>query len=218
MKRRETIQDIIQQYHTAGDYQGWFEALYAAAEGDPDIVPWAKLVPHPHFTRWADQQRLRGDGQRALVVGCGLGDDAEDLAKRGFDVTAFDLSESAIGWCRKRFPESDVAYHVADLFKPPSEWVSAFDFVLEINTIQAMPPEMRAGAIAQVAKLIVPGGLLLLVARGREEHEMLFGPPWPLSESEVRLFEGQGFQAETFETFENQAGVKRFRAAYRRSS
>jgi hypothetical protein len=30
---------------------------------------------------------------------------------------------------------------VADLFNPPSEWKHHFDFVLEIYTIQALPPK-----------------------------------------------------------------------------
>ena len=52
--------------------------------------------------------------QKALIIGCGLGDDAEALAKLGFEVTAFDISTSAIAWCQQRFPDSTVNYLVAD--------------------------------------------------------------------------------------------------------
>lgn len=45
-----------------------------------------------------------GEGLSAVVVGCGLGDDAEALAAAGFAVTAFDVSGSAIAWAKERFP------------------------------------------------------------------------------------------------------------------
>ncbi|MCC5670705.1 class I SAM-dependent methyltransferase [Nostoc sp. CHAB 5784] len=41
-------------------------------------------------------------GQKALVIGCGLGDDAEAIASLGFEVTAFDISPTAIAWCQER--------------------------------------------------------------------------------------------------------------------
>src|ERR1700724_1465540 len=75
-----------------------FEEIYVQAGQDFTAVPWAALAPHP-----------------ALVVGCGLGDDAEEAARRGYQVTAFDLSPTAIGHCRDRFPGSAVDYQVADL-------------------------------------------------------------------------------------------------------
>jgi len=63
------------------------------------------------------------------VVGCGLGDDAEALAQQGFQVTAFDISPTAIAWCEKRFPDSQVKYQVADLFALDPAWHHKFDFV-----------------------------------------------------------------------------------------
>ncbi len=71
------------------------------------------------------------NNRKALVVGCGLGDDAEFLSQQGFTVTAFDVSPTAIAWCKQRFPGSTVSYHVTDLFEPSAKWLSSFDFVLE---------------------------------------------------------------------------------------
>lgn len=39
---------------------------------------------------------------RAVVIGCGLGDDAEYLASMGYEVTAFDISPTAIAMCHTR--------------------------------------------------------------------------------------------------------------------
>ncbi|MEZ4735912.1 MAG: methyltransferase domain-containing protein [Caldilineaceae bacterium] len=117
----------------------WFEHLYQNAQGNSAAIPWAVLQPRPAFLQWAQRTKLQGNGRRALVIGCGLGDDAEELARRGFQVVAFDLSPTAVAWCQERFPQSAVTYVVADLFAAPATWLRAFDFVLEIFTIQALP-------------------------------------------------------------------------------
>ena len=37
---------------------------------------------------------------KALIIGCGLGDDAIGLENIGFTVTAFDISQHCIDWCK----------------------------------------------------------------------------------------------------------------------
>ena len=103
----------------------WFEAVYNLAEGDPACVPWANLAPHPLLAEWLSHNDLAG--KRALDVGCGLGDNAEALARSGARTVAFDLSDRAIEWARDRFPGTSVSYRSADLFDAPPEWAGAFD-------------------------------------------------------------------------------------------
>ena len=74
----------------------WFEPLYAGSNTDGEGVPWANMGIHPAFDGWLKDHPLDGAGKRALVVGCGMGDDAIELEKRGFAVTAFDVADSAI--------------------------------------------------------------------------------------------------------------------------
>jgi 2-polyprenyl-3-methyl-5-hydroxy-6-metoxy-1,4-benzoquinol methylase len=78
-----------------------------------------------------------------LVVGCGLGDDAKYLHDVGFKVTAFDISPSAIEWAKTTVRRIRYPFEVADLFQPYRGWLGAFDFVLEVYTIQPLPMEMR---------------------------------------------------------------------------
>src|SRR3982751_5986894 len=97
---------------------------------------------------------LKGNERTALVVGCGLGDDAKYLHDLGFKVTAFDISPTAIEWAKKLYPDAGIDFVAADLFKPPSEWENAFDFVLEIYTIQPLPLEMRPQVIDAIASFV----------------------------------------------------------------
>lgn len=119
----------------------WFETLYSNSNESGEGVPWANMSPHPIFKDWLDQNKNCGEGKTALVIGCGMGDDAIALEQNGFSVTAFDVSESAIELCKKRFPHSEVNFVQADLIEGIPEWQGQFDFVLEIYTIQALPPK-----------------------------------------------------------------------------
>ncbi len=91
----------------AGDPTGWFERLYAAAADGTTGVPWDRRAPSPLLVQWAEGRALRSKAGRApvaLVVGCGLGDDAEFIAGLGFRTVAFDISASAIGAAQAALP------------------------------------------------------------------------------------------------------------------
>ena len=68
---------------------------------------------------------VRGDGagRRAVVVGAGLGADAEHLVQHGWRTVAFDVSPAAVRLARQRHPDSQVAYQVADLLALPPDLV-----------------------------------------------------------------------------------------------
>src|SRR6202041_714594 len=75
-RERKRARELAAEFVAQGNPTGWFEALYR---------------DHP--------QKINGP---ALVVGCGLGDDAEQLATWGFQTTAFDISQTAIRAAKKR--------------------------------------------------------------------------------------------------------------------
>lgn len=210
--------DIIRGFLQRGDATGWFEALYAAADGDASKVPWAHMAANPHLMTWLAEHDLRGEGQRALVVGCGLGDDAEELARRGFAVTAFDVSESAINWCKQRFFKGDVQYVVADLFHPPQDWIGVYDFVLESRTIQSLPVSLRDNCMRHIADFIAPGGQLWVMCVGREDDTEATGPPWPISRKELARFEENGLTQTLFESHVRPDDYPQFRAVYQRAA
>jgi 2-polyprenyl-3-methyl-5-hydroxy-6-metoxy-1,4-benzoquinol methylase len=218
----ENLQFYIKQLATEAlqksDPSAWFEVLYAKAKGDTAQIPWAKLAPHPYLQDWLTNHQPFAFGQKALVIGCGLGDDAEALVNLGFEVTAFDISPTAIAWCQERFPNSTVNYIVADLLATPSQWDQAFNFVFECRNIQALPLNVRSWVISSVTSVLAPGGTLLMITRVRDTEAEPSGPPWPLSNSELAQFKNLGlYQVEQLVFLEpGQIDVKQVRIEYRR--
>ena len=174
-----------------------FEEIYAGAGEDLASIPWADLTANPALTAWLDE-RPAPDGLSGLVVACGLGDDAEELARRGYRVTAFDVSPTAIRRCRERFPASRVDYVIADVFDLPSAWRGSFDLVVEIRTLQSLPLERRQTAARAIAATVAPGGLLFVRAAAREPEEPLGSRPWPLTRSDLDPFTGAGLLERSF--------------------
>ncbi|MEB3343675.1 class I SAM-dependent methyltransferase [Okeania sp.] len=208
-KQPEAIQEKVKKLATESQKTNptaWFDILYSEAEGDATKIPWARLTTHPYLQEWLDISQPQGKGHTALVIGCGLGDDAEALANLGFQVTAFDISTQAIAWCQKRFPDSSVNYLVADLLELDSGWYRKFDLVVESRTIQALPIEMRSQVINCIAPLVANGGTLLVITRIRDYNSLPDGPPWPLSEKELAEFIELGLEEMRRNFFLSEAG------------
>lgn len=199
----------------------WFEELYAQAESSGlSVVPWADLEPNPNLVTWLDREPVDGEEKSALVVGCGLGDDAEELSRRGFQVTAFDVSGSAIAIAAKRFAESAVDYVAADLFQPPKHWTGKYDLVHEAYTLQVLPGWLRPKALGQLAGFVAPDGKLLLIARARDDADGPGELPWPLTRTDLDAVTGFGLERIAIEDYfdDEVPPVRRFRAVYGRPS
>jgi SAM-dependent methyltransferase len=201
----------------AGDPTGWFEQLYAAAAGGQLAVPWDRGAPSRYLTQLAADCGLRGPGH-AVVVGCGLGNDAEFIAGLGFQTTAFDISPTAIATAHRRFPGSAVRYQTADLLHPPAAWRQAFDLVVESLTLQALPDPPRRDAIASLASLVAPHGTLIVIARACEPGQAVDGPPWALTRAEIDALTDNGLEPVRIEdlTDEQMPWPRRWRAEFRR--
>jgi SAM-dependent methyltransferase len=167
-----------------------FEAIYAGAEAGGAKPPWDHGAPRPQLVEWAEARTLTGEGREALVVGCGFGADAEFLAGSGFRTTGFDFAPTAIAAARRRHPDSEVDYVVADVLDLPPEWQGRFDLVVESLTVQSMPPEQHPVAAQNIAALVAPGGTLLVLATTRDKGSAVQGPPWPLTRTELEAFVG----------------------------
>ncbi|KKD38203.1 MAG: methyltransferase domain-containing protein [Limnoraphis robusta] len=215
---RNKIVSLATESLKNNDATGWFETVYTDAEGDTSQVPWARSQPHPYLQDWLEKYPPKTDGKTAIVIGCGLGDDAEALAKLGFKVTAFDISPTAISWCHQRFPNTTVNYFVGDLFNLDSSLQHSFDFVFECRTIQALPLNMRSDSIQAISSLVAEKGTLIVITRYRDSENEPDGPPWPLSEGELSQFKQLGLEEIRRDRFieEDKPGVVQFRLQYQR--
>ena len=204
---RRRARQLAAQAAASGDPAGWFETLYAEARAGRAVVPWDDGQPNPHLSQWAKTaagRRIAGPGRRALVVGCGVGEDPEFLARLGCQVTAFDVSPTAVAEARRRFPRSPVDYQVADLLAPPPGWARAFDLVAEIYTVQALYGQARAAAIRALAGLVAPGGTLLVIARATDDQDPVRDPammPWALNRRELDAMAADTLTARSVEKF-----------------
>ncbi|MFL6178113.1 MAG: class I SAM-dependent methyltransferase [Ornithinibacter sp.] len=171
-----------------GEPTRWFEELWSAAARDEVDLPWDRTAPYPPVLALVD---AAGDapGRHAVVVGAGLGADAELLASRGYRTVAFDLAPSAVDLARARYPRSAVDYRVADLLDLPADLLGAFDLVVDVFTVQALPRQLRSRAVDGIRSLLAPGGELLAVQFVHEDDAPEDdGPPWLVTRAEMESF------------------------------
>ncbi|MCY4054046.1 MAG: class I SAM-dependent methyltransferase [Hyphomicrobiales bacterium] len=180
---RESIRELAAQYVESGRPLSWFDLAYELYGENKIGIPWVERVVNPIFLKWFKKHKPAPC--KALVVGCGLGDDAAYLAKQGFQVTAFDISERAVQECKKRFPCLPVDWRTLNLFESPEEFYGQFDFVLEIYTLQVLPGSMRRDAFSHMCRFVSPKGKILLISCARNAEDNPGRMPWPLTIDEL---------------------------------
>jgi len=174
--------------------KNFFETVYGNADHDNlAAIPWATLAPNVYLEKHLSMHDAVL-GKKALVIGCGLGDDALILEKHGYEVDALDISPSAIALAKKRHPESKVDFHVGDIYDMPESSIGKYDFVYEGLTIQSLPPSDRERLVKIIVSLVGHGGELLVYAHSQDDEDNYGGPPWPLYNDELLLFEKEGLK------------------------
>ena len=133
----------------------------------------------PELLDLAESLRLEV-GPRVAVPGCGLGHDAAELARWGFEVTGVDFAPSAIEGARARYGAA-VDWRQEDWFAldlPP------FDAIFDHTCFVAMAPERRPEYLASLAARLRPGGLWL----GAFFHTVATppGPPFAIEPEALR--------------------------------
>jgi SAM-dependent methyltransferase len=160
-----------------GDPAFWDEYYQ---QGTP---PWDKGEPAPPLVElWETLGFAPG---AMLVPGCGSAADAVHFAQLGCTVTAVDIADEAIARARARAEEHGVAIevHQGDVCALPAEWAAKFDYVLEHTCYCAISPDARDGYVAEMARVLKPGGWLLGLFF---HHGFEGGPPWHIPEEDLR--------------------------------
>jgi len=193
----------------------WFDDLYKKNENSHENIPWARQDVNPYLQTYLDEERdFKG---KALVIGCGLADDAYALVNAGYDTLAIDISQTALDIAQKRFPDANITFKKQDIFDMPSEYFEHFDFVFEAQTIQSLPREFRSKMIQAVANCVSKDGELLVVAHKKQQSND--GPPWPLTQEEIDQFKEHNLKELSFELVmeKSQISNTRFRVLYKKS-
>ncbi|MCH9730433.1 MAG: class I SAM-dependent methyltransferase [Actinomycetia bacterium] len=152
---------------------------------------------HQHRREAAWFRRLAGgalSGQRVLEVGCGRGVGAEVILDRlgAAEVTAFDLDESMVELASKRLSGRPVSLSVGDVCDI-TEAAAAVDTVVDFGIIHHVPDWQQA--VAEIARVLSPGGLLLFEEVPRRMLESWAFRTFTVHPSENR-FESDEFAAE----------------------
>ncbi len=210
--------NMVKEFQQNNDPFGWFNSIYTDAEGDYKAVFWADLEPNPYLLNWLEDYIVDPEGCTAVVIGCGVGDDAEALSEAGYAVTAFDISPEAIRLCKNRYPKSRVDYLLADLFDYPSPWNESFDLVYECNTIQVLPGKYRIQARDAMISLLAPHGHILVSCRSRLTGEQEDDIPLPLDKEEIDGFVRCGLNEQSFAAYDDTQDppVPHFFATYKK--
>ena len=143
-----------------GEIENYFDRTAAAA--------WARLtsdapVGRIRATVRAGRDRMRSTmlswlpadlhGRRILDAGCGTGALAVELARRGADVVAIDLSPTLVGLARERLPESlgagSIDFRSGDMLDP---MLGQFDHVMAMDSIIHYGTSDAVAALSRLAE------------------------------------------------------------------
>jgi SAM-dependent methyltransferase len=167
------------------DDQDHFAQMYEG--GSP---PWDRGKPDPELIRVLDAGLL--PGRSVLEFGCGYGDNAIELARRGYRVTAVDFVAQAVEGARRRAQAAKVKvdFRCADVvalkFKRP------FDVLFDRGCYHHLRRADLAGFQGMLRRVTRAGSRWFCLA-GNAKQKMEAGPP-RVSEDEVRAELGPLFE------------------------
>lgn len=106
-----------------------------------------------------------------LEVGCGEGRDSRAVLENGYNLTATDISEEAIEYCKKTMPQYKERFGVLDCLSESLD--KPFDFIYSIAVIHMLVDDGdRDGFCRFIRSHLKPDGLALICTMGDGEFEM----------------------------------------------
>lgn len=126
--------------------------------------------------RWIDELGL-SEGATALDVGCGAGLLAMELARRGVSVAAADSSSEMVTLTTRRAADAGLGMRIsvteADARRLPFQR-EEFSIVVALGLLPWLPDPGRA--ITEMARVLAPGGWIILTADNRARLNFLVEP------------------------------------------
>ena len=115
-------------------------------------------------------------GKRVLDYGCGSGYGSAQIARTAAHVTAVDVSDEAIAHARTQFGGDNIDFAVIDPSAPLPFADASFDTVLSFQVFEHVEDTDRY--LAEIRRVLVPGGTLLLVTPDRSTRLLPGQRPW----------------------------------------
>jgi SAM-dependent methyltransferase len=105
---------------------------------------------------------------KALDVGCGTGDHAIGLARRGWQVTGVDAVAKAVSAAREKATAADVdvRFLEGDATQLEDSVGTGYRFLLDVGCFHGFKPAQRKDYAGGVSAVTEPGGTLLMFAFG----------------------------------------------------
>lgn len=179
-------------------------------------TPWDLAMVSPPLRTLLRENRPRSWGVpengRVAVPGCGRGHDLRAWAAAGYDVTGFDLVPAVVREARMllRLNRAAGEVHVRDVLGLAQEFGASFDLVYDYACFCALPRYLRESYLDEVAAILAPGGVYLLLAfpwigDGPNAWQADGRVPHPVSEADLAaVVEGR---FECIEDFDAQPSV-----------
>jgi methyl halide transferase len=126
------------------------------------FTPWDVKRPDSHLKEIVNNTPIRPC--RALELGCGTGTNAIWLARQGFDVTAIDLSATALEHARAKQGADACAFVLANFFDDPLPGTD-FGFVFDLGCLHGFSNvEHRDMLARRIAQCLREGGCWLNIS------------------------------------------------------
>lgn len=122
-------------------------------------LPWFFAELDPDLAKALDENGVK-PGARVLDQGTGPGTQARELTRRGYAVTASDLSPHAIDYARRHAEGAKITFVVDDVLA--TKLTGPFDAIFDRGCFHVFPPEARRAYVASMKKLLAPNGFLFL--------------------------------------------------------
>jgi 2-polyprenyl-3-methyl-5-hydroxy-6-metoxy-1,4-benzoquinol methylase len=154
---------------------------------------------------------------RVLDFGCGPGYLMSRLLEEGLDVEGVDFSQRSVDLARERLAARGLSANVSNIDSLPTDLPSSsIDMVFLVETVEHLTDEHLESTLAEVLRLLVPGGVLLVTTPNQEDlaaaetmcpecgaiyHAVQHVRSWTPRELQARL-NSSGFATVTVETLD----------------